>query len=186
MRLRLAAFVLLCVLGTAIVSACDSDSSGSYRETGVAIVDQVIAAVVTEDANELASLLYFWSRPCTEPQGIGAVPCPSGSAVGTLVPVIGVGGGEGNFRSPEDPSIAIATEEFVARAMEIHAVLQAPTFSREPDIPGRYQIIFEPGMVLSVDDEGVTYLSFHAGHASAATLIATDRFGADPEYLVGP
>ena len=158
----------------------------AVRGTGVAIVDQLSAAIAAKDASKLASSLHFWPRACTEPQGIGALPCPAGAAVGTMVMVIGVGQSEGSWLKSDDPGIAVATQNFVARAGKLYAVLTASTFPNEPDIPGRYQVIFEPGMTLSIDDQGVTYLSFVSGPGGAAGLVASGRFGSNPVYLLRP
>ena len=75
--------------------------------------------------------------------------------------------------------------QFLGRATKFYAVLNAPTFPGTTDVPpGRYQVIFEPGMAISVDDHGVTYLSVFCGAGGAAAYIASGRFGPNPDYIV--
>ena len=215
---RLSAFLLFALL-LVVLAACDEDdapdpttainspatsataaetrataaptvaATAAPRGSGVAIVDELIAAVAAKDAPKLAARLQFWSRPCTEPQGIGAVACPTGSPIGTLVMGIGSGNCEGTFLKPGDPVIATTTQNFVNRATRLHSVVKAPPFPARAgvtNVPGRYQVVFEPGIALSVDDQGITYFILGCGGESAAALVASGRFGATPEYLVPP
>ena len=106
--------------------------------------------------------------------------------------MIGVSaGGEGNWVE-EGRTRDIGIEAFVASAGTVYAILKAPPpFIPSTDLAGKYQIVFEPGMVLSVDDQGVTYFIFgtdqpgpRPGAATLiATLIRTGRLGPNPEYL---
>lgn len=155
--------------------------------TGIPAVDQVVDAVAERDAKKLAALLHFWPRPCTEQKGIGAIPCPKGAPVGTPVAVAGSGSCDGSaFLQPGDPSIASVIQTFLDRATGLYAVVTSPTFRSERAIPGTYQVVFEPGVAISVDEQGITYLIFGCGQASGAALVATHRFGANPVYLVKP
>lgn len=98
--------------------------------------------------------------------------------------VVGVGYGEAAFIQPGDPGIQMWTQRFVTEATKLHAILRAPTSPGANPAPGVYQIVFEPGMVLSVDAEGVTFMTFDS--MGAAAYLATGRFGSNPEYLVRP
>jgi hypothetical protein len=99
--------------------------------------------------------------------------------------VIGVGDCQGSFLKPGDPAIATATQQFLSRATRVYAVLRAAPFPGDSSVPGKYQVVFDPGMALSVDDQGVTYFTVGCSQSSAA-LIASGRFGANPDYLVKP
>ncbi len=151
--------------------------------TGVRVVDDAVTAVAAKDAAKLTALLHFWPKACTEPQGIGALPCPAGAPIGTPVNIVGIGSCEGSWSRPGETEIG--TRNFVDRATRVYAVLKAPTSANQPEIPGKYQVIFEPGMVLSIDDQGITYLSFFCG-GTPAQVITSGRFGANPEYLLKP
>ena len=167
---------------TAATAAATAKPGGS----GVAIVDSVLAAVQAKDAAKLTGLLHFWPMACTGPGGIGALLCPAGSPVGTKVDVIGSGTCEGAFVQKNDPTITTGISNFLDKAGKRYAVLKAPTFPGSNPPPGDYQVVFEPGMVLSVDTQGITYLSFGCPAQGAKALIDSGRFGANPEYLVKP
>lgn len=154
--------------------------------TGVKIVDDVIAAVNAKDAAKLTALLHFWLRACTEPQGIGALPCPTGSPIGTPVMVVHFGACEGSFFKPGDPAITTGAQGFVDRATKLYAVVKARPFDADTSVPGKYQVVFEPGVSISVADEGITSFSFNCGGGNAAEYIASGRYGTNPEYLVKP
>ncbi|MBE0611449.1 MAG: hypothetical protein IH609_18860 [Dehalococcoidia bacterium] len=185
---RIALAILLATLALGAACSDDDDSSDptatSPAGTGVALVDQVIAAVNAKDATKLASLLEFWPHPCVATPAVGEVTCPAGAAPGTPVMVVGLGAGELGYLQPGSPGIAPAIDDLVGRATKLYAVLEEPTFPNQSNVPGKYQIIFEPGVAFAVGDRGITFLSFD-GLAPEA-LIASGRYGFDVQYLVKP
>ena len=160
------------VLGFTACGDDDSDSPSTVtaaaatpttNATRIKVVDDVVAAVAAKDAAKLTSLIHFWER--------------SG------LMVVGVGYGESAFYEAKSQGLTTFIAKFAADATKLYAVLEAPTFPTG-NVPGKYQILYEPGMTLSVDDQGLTYLSFD-GLAPDA-LIKSGRFGPDPKYIVKP
>lgn len=179
-------------ISTATATTRPQESTATVAATatpavsGVRVVDDVIAAVRAKDAAKLTAMLHPFPRPCTEPQGIGAIPCPTGLPIGTMVMGIGSGQCEGSHLSANDPAIATAIAFFLSRATTFYAVVKGPAFPGETIDPSKYQIVFEPGLALSVDDQGITRFSVACGPKTAAEFVASGRYGPNPEYLVKP
>lgn len=76
-------------------------SPGSYplsTRTGIADVDEVLAAVESGDAQALRDLIRFTTVGCTNAEGLGGPPkCRAGEAEGTPVHVLPFLGSEGSF-----------------------------------------------------------------------------------------
>lgn len=183
------ATLVLCAVASAVACGDGDDASPagtatSPPGTGVALLDQVIAAVSAKDATKLASLLEFWPHPCVATAAVGEVTCPSHTAPGTPVMVVGLGAGEVGYLQQESPGISPAIDDLLGRATTLYAVLEAPTFPDQPNVPGKYQIIFEPGVAFAVGDRGITFLSFDGLPPEA--LIESGRYGFDVHYLVKP
>lgn len=67
-------------------------------QTGLAEIDNVLAAVASGDGQELRSLIQFTSAQCTQAEGLGGPPkCRAGESEGTVVEVLPFLGPEGSF-----------------------------------------------------------------------------------------
>ena len=87
---------------TEIPTATGESKSLKYyplsTRTGVADVDDVIAAVESGDVQALRDLIRFTKVGCTKAEGMGGPPkCREGEAEGTLVNVLPLLGPEGSF-----------------------------------------------------------------------------------------
>jgi hypothetical protein len=140
----------------------------------------VLAAVQTLDINALRSQFVFVDQPCTQPQGIGAIPCPEGAALGTPVQVFLSGSCEGSFIFPDqtDSLEAVATN-FVSVPLYLYAIAAAPAndtrhashllfFGQEQDPRSvRVQGTVNPGKTVWVDDTGVVAINSGCGDGVA-------------------
>lgn len=85
-----------------ISSPPPSADGGAYHplttQTGVEIIDQILAAVAGQDVQGLHSLVQFIDAVCTQQEGLGGPPkCRAGEAEGTPVEVLAFLGSEGGF-----------------------------------------------------------------------------------------
>jgi hypothetical protein len=160
--------------------------------TGNEKVDAVIAAFEARDAAGLAAQITFYPVPCTEPVGIGALPCPAGMVVGTPVDVFGYGTCEGAWVMRGDPALSAVVPPYMAPVngkgafdARVYAVIQARPFPNEP-VPGDVMIVFNSGVVMSVSPDGLTYISGACGSNGKQWLEARiAQMGSQP-YLLTP
>jgi len=87
---------------TEIPTATEEPKSSDYyplsTRTGIADVDEVLAAVESGDVQALRALVRFTKVGCTKAEGMGGPPkCQAGEAEGTLVNVLPLLGPEGSF-----------------------------------------------------------------------------------------
>ena len=87
---------------TEIPTATEEPKSSDYyplsTRTGIADVDEVLAAVESGDVQALRALVRFTKVGCTKADGMGGPPkCQAGEAEGTLVNVLPLLGPEGSF-----------------------------------------------------------------------------------------
>jgi hypothetical protein len=159
--------------------------------TGDPEVDAVIAAFEARDAAALTAQISFYPIPCTDAEGIGGLPCPAGMMAGAPVDVFGYGTCEGGWMKRGDPGLAAVipgnmtatgTAAFDAR---VYAVIQARPFPTEP-VPGDTMIVFNSGVVMTLDENGLTYISGACGANGRQWLEAQiSHFGAQP-YILTP
>ncbi len=134
------------------------DASAS---TGVAIVDQVLAAAASGNADGLRGLLVFETAPCTTAEGLGGPPkCKEGEADGTPLEVFPSLGAEGYFvRKNELP------EGFLAGPFSVLAVYEVKAgVTQEEYYPsGKWGVVLSTVnssggtsyVTLRVDDAGI-------------------------------
>ncbi|MGE0687240.1 MAG: hypothetical protein AB7P33_10870 [Dehalococcoidia bacterium] len=160
--------------------------------TGIAKVDAVIAAYEARDAAALNALIAFYAMPCTDDDAIGAVACPVGAMAGTPVEVFGYGTCEGAWITRSDPALPALIPGYmvpprgaaVADA-RVYAVIQGRLFPEEP-VPGDAVIVYNSGLVMGVNQQGLTYISAPCGATGSQWLeqrIA--RLGAQ-SYVLAP
>ena len=127
----------------------------------------MLAAVQSLDINALRSQFVFVDQPCTQPQGIGAIPCPEGAALGTPVRSSCPSSCEGSFIFPTQTDIleTVATN-FVSQPLYLYAIAAASAndtlhasyllfFGQAyPGIPG-LEVAAYPGKTVWVNDTGV-------------------------------
>ena len=87
---------------TATSTVTEEPKSSDYyplsTRTGIADVDEVLAAVESGDVQALRALVRFTKVGCTKAEGMGGPPkCREGEAEGTLVNVLPLLGPEGSF-----------------------------------------------------------------------------------------
>jgi hypothetical protein len=152
----------------------------SNTRTGITPVDKVLAAVQGQDINALRSQFVFVDQPCTEPQGIGAIPCPEGTALGTPVQVFLSGSCEGSFIFPDQTeTLEAVVTNFVSVPLYLYAIAAAPAndtrhasyllfFGQAADsgTPGVQGRIY-PGKTVWVDDTGVVAVNSGCGDGVA-------------------
>ena len=108
--------------------------------TGIADVDEVLAAVESGDAQALRDLIHFTKVGCTKADGLGGPPkCREGEAEGTLVNVLPFLGPEGSFMHESDVSGFQPMD-----ALGIYAVysVSASAYSEEAYPAGEYAVMF--------------------------------------------
>lgn len=119
--------------------------------TGIADVDEVLAAVESGDAQALRDLVRFTEVGCTKAEGMGGPPkCREGEAEGTLVNVLPFLGPEGRFMYESDLSNFLPMQ-----ALEIYAVYSVSdsAFSEEAFPAGEYAAIF----ITEIDEIFIVY-----------------------------
>ncbi len=107
MKMSIGIVVLLCfalLAGSACVPATSLTPKASQEEhslttrTGIPAVDNVLAAIESDNPQELSSLISYTVAPCTMVEGLGGPPkCREGEQEGTQVDVLPFLGSEGSF-----------------------------------------------------------------------------------------
>jgi hypothetical protein len=152
--------------------------------TGIAMVDQVVEAVVVDDLDSLAPLLRFQERACTHEAAYPQDPplCPDGLTEGTgiLVLPIGANGEFGWASGAQDGAGTELLDYFLAseppepqpNPWHLYAVARAEDFAK---FKRDYWIVFGNdggyGRAIAVDASGITYLSRGDGGPPSAFLI---------------
>ncbi len=135
----------------------------SDATTGIEAVDRVIAAVLSNDAAQVRSLLVFTSVGCTNADGLGGPPkCRAGEAEGTPVDVFPSLSVEGSHMRREDLEAWVPIN--VSLVYAVYRVSdQAYT---EPAFPaGEYAILFigaegDPAVIAQVTSAGIVRLDY--------------------------
>lgn len=162
---------------TSVILPLAPDPHRLGTRTGIARVDAVIAAYEARDAAALAALINFYPMPCTSTEIVhGALTCPAGVAVGTPVEVFGYAACEGTFIQRGDPELPGVIPTYltpprgaaVADA-KIYAVIQGRIAPGEP-IPGDTLIVYNSGLVMSVDQQGLTFIAGPCGATGSQWL----------------
>jgi hypothetical protein len=138
-------------------------------------VRRVADALVAGDASVLVSMLVYQPRSCVEPPGPGEVPCPSGSATGTAVSVMPVGGCRSNWLSQSAPADSKAA--FIASLLgtdqplrtTVRAIALPSTTPTDIESGTKYYVIAarqamsDRPALIGVGDAGVTFISTGCG-----------------------
>ena len=132
----LGAFLAL-LLALSLVVGAQAQSAPTWAypamtTTGQPAVDLAIGAVLGQDSDSLLSQFTFVDQPCTGSTGIGAIPCPSGSAPGAVVPVFGGGSCEGFFYTKQTSSseLQAAASAFTKDRLFLFAVAKVENDSQ--------------------------------------------------------
>lgn len=139
--------------------------SGS-QTTGIAIVDEVIAAVLSGDGDLTFPLINFTTAGCTAAEGLGGPPkCLPGQPEGDPVDYLSVlGPGEGVTVPPDEVNSLLPLP-----AESLHGVYRVPEDAfEEPGWPvGEYGLVFSstdsftPSFTVRVDEGGIVRLDYH-------------------------
>jgi len=158
------------IVPTATSTATEEPKSADYyplsTRTGIADVDDVLAAVESGNAQTLRDLVRFTTVGCTNAEGMGGPPkCWEGEAEGTLVTGLPLIGPEGSFMRESD----LANLTFM-EALGIYAVYSVSdyAYSEEAYPAGEYTVMFVTG----VDQIYVAY-QVRAGIVRMDTLFST-------------
>jgi len=150
-------------------TATEEPKSPAYyplsTRTGIADVDNVLAAVESGDPQALRDLIHFTTIGCTNAEGLGGPPkCREGEAEGTLVNVLPFLGPEGSFFHESEISSFRPMD-----ALGIYAVYSVSdsAFSEEAYPAGEYAILF----VTEVDEIFIVY-QIRAGIVRMDTLFS--------------
>lgn len=188
-RTLLAGFVAgLAIVLFALPSDVGAQTTPSWAypagtKTGVAPVDAAIAAVLARDAASLSKQYVFVDRACTEPQGLGAIPCPAGKPVGTPVSVFSTSQCETAYHTKDAADLGDAASSFLSDQRFLFAVAKA---SGQPQ-GAKYILFFgaasdsgaadvqgidAAGRAVYVNDDGIIGLNYGCrdgvGHLAAA------------------
>jgi len=134
-------------------------SPGYYplsTRTGIAEVDEVLAAVESGDDQALRDLIRFTTVGCTNAEGLGGPPkCRAGEAEGTRVNVLPLLGPEGSFIHESDVSSIHAMD--VIGIYAVYSVSDS-AYSEEAYPAGEYAAMFT-----TEDDQIVIVLQIRKG-----------------------
>jgi len=129
---------------TGTTSATEEPKNSDYyplsTRTGIAGVDEVLAAVESSDVQVLRDLVRFTTVGCTKAEGMGGPPkCDAGEAEGTLVTVLPLIGSEGSFMREADLSNFLPIE--MTGIFAVYSV-SASAYSEEAYPAGEYAAVF--------------------------------------------
>jgi hypothetical protein len=131
---------------TALVQPTATRDPGYYplsTRTDIPDVDAVIAAVESEDPQQLRNLIRFTTVGCTTAEGLGGPPkCKDGEADSTLVDVLPFLGPEGHFMRKTELSSFSGVD-----VIGIYAVYNVSdtAYSEEAYPVGEYAVMFRGG-----------------------------------------
>lgn len=155
-------------------------------QTGVAIVDELIAATQGEDLEALRPLLHFITVPCTTADGLGGPPkCEEEQTEGTPVEVFPIWGPEGHYVQPHNVDIFLESLQ-LGPLYAVYQVADAGTPQAEYEPAGEYGVVFsgaesDTPVTLLVDERGIVRAVFAYGETPAGVV---ER--ASGELLLGP
>ena len=142
-------------------------------QTGIALIDQILAAVASNTAQDLHPLLEFFEAECTNQDGLGGPPkCREGEAEGTPVEVIAFLAGEGGHIRKDEIDNWTGVN-----ASGLYAVYKVNTavISSEQDYPiGEY-------VILLLDENGRDAVALRIGERGIVRMDTI--FDASPENL---
>jgi hypothetical protein len=146
-----------------------SESTGGdtgAQTTGIGIVDEVIAAVLSGDGDVTYPLISFTTAGCTTAEGLGGPPkCLPGQPEGDPVNYLPVlGPGEGVTVPPDEISSLLPFP-----VESLYGVYRVPDDAlEEPGWPvGEYGLVFAstdsftPALTLRVDEGGIVRADYH-------------------------
>lgn len=175
---------------TAAAPAASPTPSG----TGIALIDQAIAAIAGRDSAPLAALLVARELPCSNAAGVGGPP-PCGSPrdplpAGTLVRVFPWSTCEREWQTDIDAWAG----RFVERLGALYAVARIDTFTPQDELPdGGYVLIFEEANpafdtahALIATDQGIIAADSTCGGPPSTFLLDQPPFHAPEVILRGP
>ena len=150
------------------------------KRTGVAAIDAVIQAVVTQDADALAALIAFSPSACTTETGLGGpAKCTDGEAEGTVVQALPIGRCGAGSMERADSDLGPLFENFVGSGVWLSSAWNVgsedgfPTME-EAGVAGQYRVMFAASTsdtfrrVATLDASGnVVGLSFGCGTPAA-------------------
>lgn len=166
MMLALIVWLAACQSSTGTVSPTEAQNDvpqTTTDRTGIAIVDSIIEAVLSNDADTLRELIRFTTTGCTHAEGLGGPPkCEDDQSEGTPVEVFPILGPEGVFiRSENIDSIIPAGQQ------SLYAVYRVAADAFEADFwpAGEYGIVFAgqgsaEAITLLVDESGIVRMVF--------------------------
>ena len=157
------------VAPTAVSTAAEEPKSpGSYplsTRTGIADVDEVLAAVESGDAQALRDLIRFTTVGCTNADGLGGPPkCREGEAEGTPVHVLPFLGPEGSFMHQAD--LASFQPMEVLGIYAVYSVSDS-AYAEEASPAGEYAAMFT-----TAEDQIFIVLQIRAGIVRIDTLFS--------------
>jgi hypothetical protein len=152
--------------------------------TGIAAVDDALAAATAGDAEALTAQLEYTQVGCVvEQQGLPSMPeCEPGTPDGTLVETFTTAQCEGAFIAPEEAPAAVA--RFLQSDLALYAVYETPaTYFPEG---ARYAIVLEAtggepqwtAREIVIGEEGVVALNYCCGETP--DVLASNRGLTDP------
>lgn len=165
---------------------------GTPPQTGIAVVDAAISAVVARDAEALLGLVRYQEMACIDPdtQGLGGpARCESGEVIGDQVEAFPAAQCEGFWVRDAGPLLA----EFIGGTTGLYAVARAPERERgEPYWPvGDYVIVFthewgigaEGAVTLVIEDDQLVLINLGCGQSPAEAI---EWQGEPLEVILGP
>ena len=152
-------------------------SIDANRRSGIPIVDAILNAAQAQDATAMAELIEYQPVACSEPGQIGSLPCPPGTAPGTLLDALPSTACEGGFLLPEDAPMSLIQ----TASAPLYAVVQTD-LSNAPV----YKMVVatrEGGRAaITVGERGVMEISRGCFDGSPDWLLRSD----DPSFLLPP
>ena len=131
--------------------------------SGIAIVDSIIEAALSNDADTLRELIRFTTTGCTHVEGLGGPPkCEENQPEGTPVEVFPILGPEGVFVSPQNIDSILP-----AGRQSLYAVYRVAEDAFEADFwpAGKYGVVFasedsSAAVNVLADESGIVRMVF--------------------------
>lgn len=118
------------------------------KRTGVAEIDAVVNAVVTQDADALAALIEFSPSACTTETVLGGpAKCADGEAAGTIVQALPIGRCGSGSMERADSEVDTFYENFVGSGVWLSSAWNVGSEDgfpsmREAGVTGQYRVLF--------------------------------------------
>ncbi len=141
--------------------------------TGIPVIDNVLAAIESDDAQELSAQISYAMAPCTTAEGLGGAPkCRDGEPEGTMLEVLPFLGSEGSFIRKSEISMWNGIGDHSLYA--IYRVSEnVPVEKYYP--PGDYAILL-------VSSDASTAISLRVGNDGIVRV--DELFDGSPETLI--